>query len=364
MDKKFKFSTWKISFTLSIFIILAFAVPTIAQNCVNFSGAAIYTQDFDGLGQSPAPQNSDASNIFNISATAPAVPSRFLGKFDNAVADNGGIVNIPGWALVEEGQVSGQVSGRYNTGNGSAAGDNTYSFGSNGSGERALGSLTEIADSTNYLGGCFTYTGVTTVTSVKIAYTGELWRYGGSLLADPLTFQYAVNATNIFQGTYIANPTFDFVRPITSLGLAGARDGNAAANQTITPYTTLNVTLNTNDRLYVRWVDNNIAGNDDGLAIDDFGLALPALGAHVRVGGRVIDSNNQGISNTTIRMTLPDGTVRVARSSSFGYYSFNEVEVGETYVLSASHRRYQFSNATQVVSVNDNKDDLNFIVVQ
>ena len=54
-----------------------------------------------------------------------------------------------------------------------------------------------------------------------------------------------------------------------------------------------------------------------------------------------------------------DGNLRQARTSPFGYYRFDEVEVGATYTINVVHKQYQFT--PQVISVNEDIQELNFI---
>ena len=90
--------------------------------------------------------------------------------------------------------------------------------------------------------------------------------------------------------------------------------------------------------------------------------ALNILGptaASVTIGGRVLSSNNRGISAATVSITDGSGIIRSARTNSFGYYRFTEVSAGENYILTARHKNYQF--APQVVSVNEDLSELNFV---
>ncbi len=80
--------------------------------------------------------------------------------------------------------------------------------------------------------------------------------------------------------------------------------------------------------------------------------------ASVTVSGKVSQSGGNGISQATVRFTDGDGIVRTARTSSFGYFQFEEVEVGQTYIFEVSARRYIF--APQVVTVFENVAGLNF----
>ena len=51
----------------------------------------------------------------------------------------------------------------------------------------------------------------------------------------------------------------------------------------------------------------------------------------------------------------------MATTTSFGYYRFEEVAAGETYIISASAKRYTFSQQTQVLNINEDTEGINFI---
>lgn len=338
--------------------LLVFSLSVSSQNCIDLAGTNpfTHTQNFNALGASPAPQNGDANNVFVLNAAA---PRRYLGKFDNAVADNAGIVNMPGWALVEEGTSNSSVTGRYNTSDGSQAGGNTFSYGTDG--DRALGSLNDDGVPLTFVGGCFRNAGNSTLTSVVIAFAGEMWRRGAAgTQTDRLDFQYAINATNLYAGSYSDYDPFDFVTPDAS-GAAGPRDGNQAAYRTIYNAAVLSVALPPNGRLYVRWRDSNIAGPDDGLAIDDFYISFfPTSAAPVEIGGRVTDDRGRGLFRATVTMTAANGETRTVRTNSFGYYRFGEVSAGESYVLGVTARGRSFENPTLFVSPDASVDAANF----
>jgi hypothetical protein len=58
-------------------------------------------------------------------------------------------------------------------------------------------------------------------------------------------------------------------------------------------------------------------------------------------------------------MTDANGVVRTTTTSTFGYYRFDNVAVGETYVMGVSSRNYRFT--PRVVQVVDNMTDVDFI---
>jgi Carboxypeptidase regulatory-like domain len=81
------------------------------------------------------------------------------------------------------------------------------------------------------------------------------------------------------------------------------------------------------------------------------------------VAGRVMTADGRGLRNASVRLTGPDGTLRTASTSSFGYYTFENVNVGGPYTASVSGRR-GFGFPIQVITVNGNLTDVNFIAAQ
>ena len=59
--------------------------------------------------------------------------------------------------------------------------------------------------------------------------------------------------------------------------------------------------------------------------------------AEVSVGGKVLTANGRGIENVRITMTGANGETRTVISSSFGYFRFDNVEVGGTYISASPH---------------------------
>jgi len=52
---------------------------------------------------------------------------------------------------------------------------------------------------------------------------------------------------------------------------------------------------------------------------------------------------------------------RVVQTGSFGYYTFDGLRTGETYVVTVSQRRFIFQTPSRVVTLTDNIADLDFI---
>jgi hypothetical protein len=105
-------------------------------------------------------------------------------------------------------------------------------------------------------------------------------------------------------------------------------------------------------------------GNGDGTAIVDIGAfefqPSPTV-ASVSVGGRVIMAKGRGISNVRVTMTGSNGETQTALSNPFGYYRFIDVPAGETYIFRVSHKRYTFNQSTQVRTIVEETNDVNFV---
>ena len=83
--------------------------------------------------------------------------------------------------------------------------------------------------------------------------------------------------------------------------------------------------------------------------------------AQVSVGGRVLTANGAGIRNARVTMTDQNGQTQIAATSTFGYFRFQEVAVGEVYVFTVHSKRFTFSNGTRILLVSEEISDMVFI---
>lgn len=81
--------------------------------------------------------------------------------------------------------------------------------------------------------------------------------------------------------------------------------------------------------------------------------------ATVSVGGRVLSAAGLPLNKVGVFLTGSDGVMRVELSNPFGYYRFDGIEVGQTYVIMARAKGYQF--VPQTVAVYDELTDLDLI---
>ncbi|HVT10943.1 MAG TPA: PEP-CTERM sorting domain-containing protein [Fimbriimonadaceae bacterium] len=209
---------------------------------------------------------------FSASAQVVLTGSPYTQDFDSLAQTGTGITwtnnlptaLMPGWY---------STAATYDADDGSVPLSGQYSYGSVGSGERALGStalngalLMYGMQIQNGSGGTFN--------SLQISYTGEQWRSGGVSLTDSLVFEYSTNATSLFTGTWTPFSALDFNAPITS-GV-GALNGNLAANEAFMSATIGSLSWASGTDVWVRW--KHIGNSSrDALALDNVQLNATAV---------------------------------------------------------------------------------------
>lgn len=175
-----------------------------------------------------------------------------------------------GWGLFES---DTNANTTYVADNGGVNSGNTYSYGANGSGERAFGML-RSGSLVPLIGARLRNDTALVLSEIAVAYTGEQWRLGVAGRSDRLDFQYSLDATSLGgAGTWIDVDALDFTSPNTGAA-PGALDGNAPANRAAVSASITGLALAPSATLWVRWVDADISGAEDGLAIDDVAFAV------------------------------------------------------------------------------------------
>ena len=90
---------------------------------------------------------------------------------------------------------------------------------------------------------------------------------------------------------------------------------------------------------------------------------LQTTSALVSVGGRVLSPEGRGLGGIRITLVGMDGTLSRAVSSPFGYYRFDGLAAGDTYVLTIEQSRYTFTTPSIAVHVTDTIADLDFVAI-
>jgi len=84
--------------------------------------------------------------------------------------------------------------------------------------------------------------------------------------------------------------------------------------------------------------------------------------AGVSLGGRVLTADGRGVQNA--RIVVTGGALsepRYAVTGTFGYYHFEDLPAGQTYVVTINSKRFTFASPSRVVNVTDNVADIDFI---
>jgi hypothetical protein len=89
---------------------------------------------------------------------------------------------------------------------------------------------------------------------------------------------------------------------------------------------------------------------------------LAPTAANASISGRVTTADGQANRNAELVLTGNSlaPPLRVS-TSSFGYYTFDNLAIGETYVLTVNSRRFTFQVPSRVISLTDNAVDMDFV---
>jgi hypothetical protein len=115
--------------------------------------------------------------------------------------------------------------------------------------------------------------------------------------------------------------------------------------------------------LYAR--DDNATNEPNvlsGMIAGGWGLEfVQTTAAGLSISGRVMTAEGQGIRNARVIVTgnsLPEP--RVALTGSFGAFSIDGLEAGQTYIVTVNSQRYTFRTPSRVVTLVDNLADVDF----
>jgi hypothetical protein len=108
---------------------------------------------------------------------------------------------------------------------------------------------------------------------------------------------------------------------------------------------------------------NNLLMVGNVTSFSDWGGAAAAPTASTAsISGRVTTANGNGIRNAAMILTgnsLPAPVI--VQTGSFGTYSFDNLRVGETYILQVGAKRFRFTNPTHVITLQGSITDMDFI---
>jgi hypothetical protein len=196
-------------------------------------------------------------------------------------------VTLTGWHLFRQ-PAPGTAISAYGADTGGSNAGNFWSYGTTGSGERALGGLGSggayfgspaSGAVAGWIAASFDNASGQTLNQFSVGFDGEQWRNGGNTTAQTMVFEYGFGSSFGAVGIWTApGGLFDWASPVNT-ATAAAVVGNVAGLAAGRGGAISGLSWNPGDRLWLRWTERNDAGNDHGLAIDHFSFS--ASGAAV-----------------------------------------------------------------------------------
>jgi hypothetical protein len=293
-------------------LLLSFACMQTVQAQINVTGNGFsYTQDFNSL-------DTNATNSNNLPT---------------------------GWAIKEIG-TSSSANNLYRTGTGSSNAGDTYSFGTIANTDRALGTVASNTNSPSF-GVRFNNTSNDTITRLVVSFRMEQWRAGDtSSKTDTMYFMYSIVADSVgdttsANWTEVSSLMMKSVTPSAATNQGNALDGNT--NNAILN-DSFNVTINPGQHIILKWVDRNILGSDDGLAVDDLSLTFKnnnVINSILNVNAKRFDFAVQG--------TAKRDALTVAFTTAAGKYALSIYDLNGRVVFT---KDVQAKNGAQTTTIN------------
>jgi hypothetical protein len=137
--------------------------------------------------------------------------------------------------------------------------------------------------------------------------------------------------------------------PIVFPGYSGVFSVNVPAGATLTVVV---VELKSPGNLFP-----SAFGGTYTLKVSGLPTTLGPSAAPVAVSGRV-SAAGRGIGGAKVTITGENGRARSAITSAFGYFSFENVEAGRTYLVEVGSKRYRFE--PRIVTINNDLTGLDF----
>ena len=184
--------------------------------------------------------------------------------FDSLSSSSAGSVLPSGW-FFQETSTTAPGNAQYSVDDGSSNAGSSYSYGTSGSSDRALGTL-QSGSNVPTIGARLVNDRFATLGQLTVRYDAEQWRLGTENRLDKLDFEYSLNATSLTSGVWVAVDALDYTAIVTTGGV-GAKNGNA--NATVVQATISGLSINPNATFWVRWKDFDASGGEDGIGIDN-----------------------------------------------------------------------------------------------
>lgn len=88
---------------------------------------------------------------------------------------------------------------------------------------------------------------------------------------------------------------------------------------------------------------------------------LAPTAANASISGRVSTADGRGIRNARVILTDSSGVSKTISTSTFGYYRFDDLQTGETYILQVVSKRFTFQNPSRIINLTEDLTDADFV---
>ncbi|MEZ4838952.1 T9SS type A sorting domain-containing protein [Flavobacterium sp.] len=294
---------------LGLFLVVFMFFVHFAFAQVNMTATGSYTQNFNSLSQS------GSSNSFSNNTT------------------------ISSWYIQRENSNANPNS--YAADNGGSSSGRFYSYGSNGSSERALGILNSGSTDDAAIGLLLRNTSGVTITNITVSYTLEQWRKGSDG-TQGVAFRYRTSSSSFsdlnensdFGWTSVS--ALDLDGPVSSGSDNISLNGNSASNSVSVSNVSLSgLSLANGDYIMLRWRDINHSGSDNGFGIDDVtvNFTVPS----VIFSNEITTNNNSANPYTTNQVVDVNASAEgIGRGDGLNYESENGGYAANNYTTSSS----------------------------
>lgn len=238
-------------------------------------------------------------------------------------------------------------------------------------------------------GGLYNFGGTVTITNSTITdnqaagtgSAGGVSRFGGTVtVRNTIIAKNRNNSTTPDVGGAFTSSGYNLIGTLgTATGFTGTADqtgvsntnaglGVLANNSGQTPTHALiagsfaidkgtNFGSTTDQRGLARTFDQPSIGNAVGGNGTDIGAfeIQTVVAAGISINGRVVTNSGQGIRGAVIQLIDQNNNFRTVRTGTFGYFSFSDVEVGQTYIINVTSKGYEFDSMliTPLEDLND-----------
>lgn len=173
---------------------------------------------------------------------------------------------------------------------------------------------------------------------------------------NPINQGQSVTFTATVTSSQTPSGSVQFFDGATSLGIV-ALNGSGVASLTTSAL------LAGNRNISAQYLGANVGAGGGGFNASTSNTIVQVVNiptaSNAFVEGQVLTASGTGVPRAVVRMVDSNGNVRTAITTVFGYYRFEDVQVGENYAMSVSAKGRTF--ASRILSINDDVSGLDFV---